>query len=101
MSVNFLLQVTRILHVGEFDDTEIQMIYDYLKNLDNEVLFSYFMGNNILQYDNDLQLCTEIMDNIISILESKEEYEKCQVLLNKKKLAMAITDQKMFKNEPV
>ena len=31
MSFNFLLQATRILHVGNYDEDELIMIYNYLK----------------------------------------------------------------------
>jgi len=84
MSINFLLQATRIIHNGNYDDTEIRMIYDYLRNLDYSVLIDYFSTYTVLRYNNDLELCVEVIDNMIAILEKEEEYEKCQVLLNKK-----------------
>jgi len=84
MSINFLLQATRIIHNGNYDDTEIRMIYDYLRNLDYSVLIDYFSTYTVLRYNNDLELCVEVIDNMIVILEKEEEYEKCQVLLNKK-----------------
>lgn len=90
MSINFLLQVVRILHIGNYDDTEIRMIYDYLKNLDNDELNSYFNTNSVLQYTNDLEFCIEIIDQLIKVLEEKEEYEKCLALLNKKNDALEI-----------
>ena len=37
MSVSFLLQATRVLHVGNYDDDQVQMIYDFLRNVDNEL----------------------------------------------------------------
>ena len=33
MSVSFLLQATRILHVGNYDDDEVRMIYDFIKTI--------------------------------------------------------------------
>jgi hypothetical protein len=74
-------------------------MYDYLKNLDNLTLNNYFISNNILQYKNDLELCIEIIDKVIKILESKEDYEKCQVLLNKKQQALSITNIKSNEHE--
>jgi hypothetical protein len=41
MSFNFLLQATRILHVGNYDEDELIMIYNYLIALDNEILNEY------------------------------------------------------------
>lgn len=90
MSINFLLQAIRILHIGNYDDTEIRMIYDYLKNLDNVILNEYFNTTSVLQYSNDLEFCIEIIDKMIKVLEEKEEYEKCMILLSKKEEALVI-----------
>lgn len=101
MSINFLLQALRIIHIGNFDDTEIRMIYDYLKNLDNVILNDYFNAHQVLQYNNDLEFCVEIINKMITIFESKEEYEKCQVLLNKKENALSIMNIKIEKYEHI
>lgn len=90
MSINFLLQAIRIIHIGSYDDTEIRMIYDYLRNLDNVVLNDYFNSNNVLHYNNDLELCVELIIKMIKVLEDREEYEKCQILLNKKEESLDI-----------
>ena len=83
MSVSFLLQATRVLHVGNYDD-EVRMIYDYIRNVDNDMIFEYINKKTILSYNNDLELLIEIIDRMIEILEETEEYEKCLVLKNKK-----------------
>jgi len=90
MSINFLLQAVRIIHIGNYDDTEIRMIYDYLRNIDNVGLNDYFNSYSVLQYNNDLEFCIEIIDKMIKILEEREEYEKCQILLNKKEESIDI-----------
>ena len=84
MSVSFLLQATRVLHVGNYDDDEVRMIYDYIRNVDNDMIFEYINKKTILSYNNDLELLIEIIDRMIEILEETEEYEKCLVLKNKK-----------------
>jgi hypothetical protein len=94
MSVSFLLQATRVLHVGNYDDDEVQMIYDFLRNVDNELILEYNSRSTILSYDNDLVLYVEIIDAMLLILEGKEEYEKCQVLKNKKEECIKIIKQK-------
>jgi hypothetical protein len=99
MSINFLLQAIKIIHVGSYDDTELQMIYSYLKNLDNVALNSYFNTSAILQYNNDLEFCVEVIDKTIKVLENKEEYEKCQILLNKKEEALGIMNINVNKYE--
>lgn len=101
MSINFLLQAVRIIHIGNYDDTEIRMIYDYLRNLDNVVLNDYFNAHQVLQYNNDLEFCIEVIDKMITIFEVKEEYEKCQVLLNKKEEALGIINIKVEKYERI
>ena len=95
MSINFLLQAIKIIHIGNYNDTEIRMIYDYLRNLDNVVLNDYFNTYSVLQYNNDLEFCIEVIDKMITILEEKEEYEKCQVLLNKKEESLDIMKTKI------
>jgi len=90
MSINFLLQATRIIHIGNYDDTEVRMIYDYLRNLDNAILNDYFSTYSVLNYNNDLELYVEVVNKMIKILESEEEYEKCQVLFNKKEESLDI-----------
>ena len=94
MSFNFLLQATRILHVGNYDEDELIMIYNYLIALDNEILNDYYNTCTILSYDNDLILYMEILDTAIEIFEEREEYEKCQLLKNKKEESRNITKNK-------
>ena len=90
MSINFLLQATRIIHIGNYDDTEIRMIYDFLRNLDYCSLNDYFSTYSVLNYNNDLELYVEVVDRMIKILEAEEEYEKCQVLFDKKEESLDI-----------
>ena len=90
MSINFLLQATRIIHIGNYDDTETRMIYDYLRNLDYDILNDYFITNSVLNYNNDLELYIEVVNKMIEILEEAEEYEKCQILFNKKEESLDI-----------
>ena len=94
MSISFLLQATRVLHVGNYDDDEVQMIYDYIRNLDNEIIFHYYSNKTILSYENDLELLIEIIDKMIHILEQTEEYEKCLTLKNKKENCIKINLKK-------
>ena len=101
MSINFLLQAIRIIHIGSYDDTELRMIYDYLRNLDNVILNDYFNSNQVLHYNNDLELCVELIIKIIKILEDREEYEKCQILLNKKEESLDIMKIEKIENERI
>jgi hypothetical protein len=95
MSINFLLQAVRIIHIGNYGDAEIRMIYDYLRNLDNDALNEYLGSNKVIQYTNDLEFCIEIIDKMIKVMENREEYEKCQVLLNKKEQSLDIMNIKV------
>ncbi len=97
MSVNFILQAIRILHIGTYTDSEMQMIFDFLKSLDNESLITYHNTNSVVSYDNDLELYIEIIEIIMKIFENQEQYEKCADLLIKKNEALRIMELKTEK----
>jgi hypothetical protein len=84
MNFNFLLQATRVLNVGNYDEEELAMIYDFITSLDNDILNDYYSTCTILSYNNDLELYIEIIDSLILVFEDREEYEKCEKLKNKK-----------------
>ncbi|MDA8940775.1 hypothetical protein N9H34_01430 [bacterium] len=84
LSVNFLLQSTRILHVGNYNEDELEMIYKFISKVDKSLLIHYLTSKTILSYDSDLELCLEIVIALVSIYEDREEYEKCIILTKKK-----------------
>jgi hypothetical protein len=90
MSINILLQATRVLSFGNYDDVELSMTYNYLTALDNEILNDYFNTCTILAYNNDLELYIEIVETLIIVFEEKEEYEKCAKLIRKKEESINI-----------
>ncbi len=94
MLVNFLMQATRVLHVGNYDEDELEMVYEFVSSIDNEILNDYNNTCTIISYDNDLQLYVEIVDTLIKIYEEKEEYEKCEILKFKKDDSITIMNTK-------
>ena len=90
-SFSFLLQATRVLHIGNYDDEELKMIYGYVTSLDNDILNDYNNTCTLLTYYNDLELYIEIVESLIYIYEENEEYEKCIILKNKKEESIKIT----------
>ena len=90
MSINFLLQATRVLSFGNYDDIELSMTYNYLTALDNDILNDYFNTCTILAYNNDLELYLEIIETLILVFEEREEYEKCAKLKVKKEESINI-----------
>lgn len=94
MLVNFLMQATRVLHVGNYDEDELEMVYEFVSSIDNEILNDYNNTCTIISYDNDLQLYIEIVDTLIKIYEEKEEYEKCEILKFKKDDSITIMNTK-------
>ena len=94
MTLNFLLQATRVLNVGNYDEEELKMIYKFLITLDNNVLNDYNNKCTILSYNNDLELYVEILNSCILIFEKREEYEKCQKLKDKKEESIKIMKTK-------
>ena len=93
MSFRFILQATRILNNGTYDDRELQMIYSYLVSIDNEILNDYYNTCTVLTYENDLELYLEIVEEAIKIYESSEEYEKCFMLKMKKDESIEIINK--------
>jgi hypothetical protein len=90
MSVSFLLQAIRTLHIGNHTNEDINLIYEYLISLDYRLLNEYYYTNSILSYHNDLELYNEVVNEVINIFELNEEYEKCAKLKNKKDLSEGI-----------
>jgi hypothetical protein len=66
------------------------MVYDYIRRLDNETLIVYLNTCTVISYDNDLEFFIEIIDGLISILEKREEYEKCDKLFKRKQQSLEI-----------
>ncbi len=93
MSLNFLLQATRVLHVGNYDEDELEMIYNFFISVDNEILNDYYNRCTILSYNNDLELYVEITDSLIEIFEEIEEYEKCILLKYQKEESLKIMNK--------
>ena len=96
MSFNFLIQATRILHVNNYDDKELKLIYEYLISLDNDILNDYFNNCSIVGFINDLELYMEIVETLIKIYEELEEYEKCFVLKIKRDECIKIINKNKF-----
>ena len=92
MSINFLIQTIRVLHVGAYNEKDLVMIYNFLTGLDYDCLKAYFETNSVLSYTNDLELYIEILDGVIKIYEDREEYEKCAALMEKKKVSQTIME---------
>jgi hypothetical protein len=93
MSFKFILQATRILHVGNYDDEDLKMIYGYVISLDKDILNDYYNTSSIFTYANDLELYLEIVNVLIKIYEESEEYEKCFILKLKKDESLEIINE--------
>jgi hypothetical protein len=94
ITVNFLLQATRVLQVGNYDETELEMVYNFIVNLDNFILILYNRTYTLPTYKSDLELYNEIVDELIKIFIEREEYEKCGQLKEKKDQSLKIMNLK-------
>ena len=94
MTVNFLLQATRVLSKNNYDEDELVMITNFINAVDNEILNDYNSTCSILSYDNDLQLYVEILDSLLEIYEEREQYEMCDLLKHKKDESLIIMTNK-------
>ena len=90
---NFLLKATRILQVDNYDDNDLEMIYNYVISINYETLIDYNNNRTILIYDNDLEFYIEIIDVLTQALIDIEDYEKCQVLKYKKEECLTIMNK--------
>jgi hypothetical protein len=93
LAYNFLLKATRILQVDNYDDNDLEMIYNYVISIDYETLIDYNNNRTILIYDNDLEFYIEIIDVLTQALIDIEDYEKCQVLKYKKEECLTIMNK--------
>lgn len=93
VNYDFLFQAVKILHTNQNDKYELDIVFDFIIQLTDETIFTYIEKNTIISYENDLELYFEVIDKLIQIFEDEkyEEYEKCELLLNKKKYCMKIT----------
>jgi len=89
-----MIQSIRALHIGEYTKEDIEVIFNFVINLDNKDLISYFNANNIISYDNDLVMYIEIIDSLIKIYEIDEKYEKCSDLMAQKQKSLSIMNKK-------
>ena len=94
MTFNFLLQATRVLHYNNYDENELEMIYNFLISLENDTLKDYNSTCTILSYNNDLELYMEILDVVIEVYEEREDYERCQKLKEMKDKSIKINKNK-------
>ena len=94
MTIGFLLQSTRVLEGGIYDEEDLRMIYGYVIHIDDEILNDYYNTCTIFTYDNDLELYIEIIDALIKIFEEREEYEKCEILIKIKDQSNKIINKK-------
>lgn len=80
MTINFLMQSTKVLWGGLYDEEDLRLIYGYVIHIDDDILNDYYNTCTIFKYDNDLELFLEIIYALIDIFEEREEYEKCEIL---------------------
>ena len=64
MSVNFLLQATRVLSFNNYDEDELKMVYDFMISIDNEILNDYNMNCSIMIYNNDLEAYSKLLPGL-------------------------------------
>lgn len=93
MSYDFLMQAIKILHTKVDDKSDLDFVYDYIVQTSDKTILDYKKKITIISYDNDVELFIEIINKLIKIYESEnhEEYEKCNVLLNKKNRTLQLT----------
>jgi hypothetical protein len=94
MSYNFLIQATRVLNVNNYDESELELVTNFLIAADEDMLSDYNNTCTILSYDNDLELYLEILSTLLVVYEEREEYEICELIKNKMSEALQIINKK-------
>lgn len=93
--VSYLLQAIKVLHVESDEINDLDVIYKFVISVDDVVLNEYINKATILTYKNDIFLFIEILNKMITIYESYEDYEKCgNLLMKKNKCLNLITNEK-------
>ena len=90
MSANFLYRALKTIREGNYNDNEIRMYFDYIKTFDDKKMNIFLDSYSSSEYNNDLEIYIELIDNLNEICEANEDYEKCVILQNKKKESLDI-----------
>ena len=83
MNFNFLIQATKVITIGAYDESELELILNFLIAADEELLSELNDTCSLISYDNDLMLFLEILEALLVIYEDREEYEICEIIKNK------------------
>lgn len=83
-NISFLQQSAKVLHIGVYDENELEMICHFTSALDKSDLIEYLNNTTISLHNNGLELYIEVIDLLIEIFVEKEQYEKCIRLKIKK-----------------
>lgn len=94
MSYDFLIQAVKILHNENNSKSDIDFVYDFIMETTDVTLNIYKNRTSIISYTNDFELFIEIINKLITVLESEEfeEYEKCFKLTQKRKNILFLID---------
>jgi len=93
MSINFILETTRIFHNDKYTQNDLDVTYHFLTSVDNQELIDYYNTCSVISYNNDLEMYLEILGVVMKIFEDKEEYEKCHLLKMKKEESLKIINE--------
>jgi len=92
MNYDFLMQAIKILHTEIEDKSDLYFIYDYVTQTSDETIIQYKKNITIISYNNDVELFIEIINELIKLFENDEDFERCAILLKKKKRVIELTN---------
>ena len=96
MISNFLVEINKNINCGNYNLNTLEMYFDYIKTFDNEKMVNYSYSYSTSEYNNDLNIYVEVIDSLIKIFEDNEEYEKCEILKDKKNESLNIINCNNF-----
>ena len=74
---SFLLQISELIKSNDFDDDDLRMIFLFTTSVDKSILIHYYYSSGIPPFDNDLDRYDELISDLLSIYDEREDYEKC------------------------
>lgn len=86
ISLNFIVHSKKLLETKDYDEKDLDLISEYLLDIDINTLIMYNSTQTFLNNENDLGFYLSVLNLALFANENEERYEYCLRLHNKKKL---------------
>lgn len=97
----FLLQSTKLIKSGDYNQDDIDFINELVLSIDNDLLIDYNSNITISSLGNDLDFYIKVVNFLIKYFEDEENYESCFFLKKKLDESLDIKTKKLTENEHI